>query len=56
MPTATSTLANLGTVIINTGVDLATIIFTTYWPYILVFGVLISLAFWVKRVIGFGHK
>jgi hypothetical protein len=56
MPTATSTLATLGTTIINTGVDLATIIFTTYWPYILVFGVLVSLAIWIKRVIGMGHR
>jgi hypothetical protein len=56
MPTATSTLATLGTVIINTVVDLATVVFTTYWPYILVFGVLISLAIWGKRIIGVGHK
>jgi hypothetical protein len=56
MPTATSTLADLGTVIVNTGVSLATVIFQTYWPYILVFGVLISLAYWVKRVIGMGHR
>jgi hypothetical protein len=56
MPTATSTLATLGTTIINTGVSLATTIFTDYWPYVLVFGVLISLAYWVKRVIGMGHK
>lgn len=56
METATSTLATLGGVIINTGVSLATTVFTTYWPYILVFGVLISLAIWVKRVIGMGHR
>jgi len=56
MPDATSTLATLGTVIINTGVSLATTIFQTYWPYILVFGVLISLAYWVKRVVGMGHR
>jgi len=56
MATATSTLASLGSTIINTGVSLATTVFTTYWPYILVFGVLISLVYWVKRVIGMGHK
>jgi len=56
MPTATSTLSTLGGVIINTGVDLATVIFTTYWPYILVFGVLISLAVWVRRAVNMGHR
>ena len=56
MPTATDTLATLAGVIINTGVAIATVVFTTYWPYILVFGVLIALAFWVKRVIGFGRR
>jgi hypothetical protein len=56
MPTATSTLEALGTTIINTGVSLATIVFQTYWPYILVFGVLIALAYWVKRVVGMGHR
>jgi len=56
MPTATSTLATLGTTIISTGVDLATIIFTTYWPYMLVFGVLIGLITWIKRVVGMGHR
>lgn len=56
MPTASSTLATLGTVIVNTVVDLATVIFTTYWPYILVFGVIISLAIWGKRLIGVAHR
>ena len=56
MPTATSTLNTLGGVIINTTVSLATVIFTTYWPYILVFGVIISLAIWGKRLIGIGHR
>lgn len=56
MPTATSTLATLGGTIINTGVSLATTIFEDYWPYILVFGVLIGLVTWIKRVVGMGHK
>jgi hypothetical protein len=56
MPSATSTLATLGGTIINTVVSLAQVIFTTYWPYILVFGVIISLAIWGKRLIGVGHK
>lgn len=50
MPVATDTLATLGTVVINTGVTVATVIFTTYWPYILVFGVILGLVIWVKRV------
>lgn len=56
MPSATSTLATLGGVIVNTIVDLATIVFTTYWPYILVFGVIVGLAMWGKRIIGVGKK
>jgi hypothetical protein len=56
MPTAAATLATLAGVVINKGVEVATTVFTTYWPYVLVFGVLISLAFWVKRVIGFGRR
>ena len=52
MPSATTTLATLGGVIVNTVVDLATVIFTTYWPYILVFGVIAGLAMWGRRLIG----
>jgi len=51
MPVATDTLATLGTVIINTGIGIATTIFTTYWPYVLVFGVLLGIVIWVKRVV-----
>lgn len=56
MPTATTTLATLGTVIVGTIVDLATTVFTTYWPYFLVFGVLIGLVYLGKRLIFAGHK
>lgn len=56
MPSATSTLSTLATVVVNTGVDLATVIFQTYWPYVLVFGVLISIAVWIKRAVHMGHK
>ena len=56
MPSATTTLSTLGTTIVDTGVGLAQTIFTTYWPYILVFGVLISLDIWVKRLIGISHR
>jgi hypothetical protein len=56
MPSATSTLATLGTVIINTMVDLATTVFTTYWPYFLVVGVLIGLTFLARRLIHVGGR
>lgn len=36
---ATSTLAALMDSIIGTTVDFATLIFSTYWPFILVFGI-----------------
>jgi phage-related minor tail protein len=42
-PSATDTLDTIMTVIINTTVSLATTIFTNYWPYILVFGVITGL-------------
>ena len=54
MPTATSTLATIGTVVINTVVDLATTIFTTYWPYILVFGILTGLVIVATRFLHVG--
>jgi len=56
MPTATSTLATLGGVIINTMVDLATVVFTTYWPYFLVVGVLVGLVILAKRLVHIGHR
>jgi hypothetical protein len=42
-PSATSTLDSIMTVIISTTVSLATTIFTTYWPYMLVLGVIAGL-------------
>jgi len=56
MPTATSTLDTLGTAIINTVVSLATTVITVYWPYILVFGVVIGLIVFGKRLIGITHR
>jgi len=56
MPTAVDTLSTLGTVVITTGSSVATTIFTTYWPYVLVFGVLLTLAIWVKRVVSMGRR
>lgn len=37
---ASSTLATLMDSIISTSVNFATIIITTYWPYVIVFGIL----------------
>ena len=56
MPSATSTLATLGGVIITTIVDLATTVFTTYWPYFLVVGVLVSLVGLGYRLLRIGHR
>lgn len=56
VPSATSTLAAIMQIIIITTVSLATTIFTTYWPYILVIGVIIGLIAWFKRLIAVGHK
>jgi hypothetical protein len=52
MPSATSTLSTLGGAIITTSVDLATTVITTYWPYILVFGVLVAI---VGVAVKFSH-
>jgi hypothetical protein len=51
MPTATATLATLMGVIVTTTVDLATTLFTTYWPYVLVFGVIVGLVKLFQRFI-----
>jgi hypothetical protein len=56
MPSASSKIATLGTVVINTGVDFFTMIFTNFWPYVLGFGALVGLIYWVKRAVGFGSR
>lgn len=56
MPSAITTLSTLGNVVITTGIDVATTIFQTYWPYVLVIGVLLTLAIWVKRVVRMGRR
>ena len=43
MPTASSTLATLMGVIVSSTIDLTTIVFTTYWPYVLVIGIIAGL-------------
>lgn len=56
VPSATSTLDTIMGIIITTTVSLATTIFTTYWPYILVIGVIIGLITYFKRLVSAGHK
>jgi hypothetical protein len=43
MPTATSTLDTIMETIVNTTVGLATTVFTTYWPYVLIIGIISGL-------------
>lgn len=40
MPTASSTLSTIMGVVVSSTVDLATTVFTTYWPYVLVIGII----------------
>jgi hypothetical protein len=58
MDSATTTLATLANSIITTTVDLFTTLITTYWPYVLVIGVVLSLLAifgrFVKKGIGGG--
>jgi phage-related minor tail protein len=55
-PSATSTLDTIMTVIINTTVSLATTIFTNYWPYILVFGIIAGLVAVFAKFVHLGGK
>jgi len=43
MPTASSTLATIMATVVSSSVDLATTVFTTYWPYVLVIGIIAGL-------------
>lgn len=56
MPSASSTLAELGTIIVTAFVDLATTVFTDYWPYVLIAGVITGLVVAGKKLIGIGTK
>jgi hypothetical protein len=56
MEAATSTLATIGGSIVSTVVDLATTVFTDYWPYILVAGVIVALAAGLKKLVFAGTK
>jgi hypothetical protein len=58
MPSATSTLDSIMGVVVNTTVSLATTIFTTYWPYILIIGIIGALvgAFAKLAHLGTGRK
>ena len=52
MPTATATLATIMSSVVGTTVDLVTVVITTYWPYVLVIGILGSL---VALFVRFAH-
>jgi phage-related protein len=56
VPTASSTLSTIMGVIISTTVDLATTIFTTYWPYVLIFGIIAGLVGVFARFLHIGGK
>lgn len=43
MPSASSTLSTIMGVVVTSTVDLATTVFTTYWPYVLVIGIIAGL-------------
>lgn len=52
---ATTTLDTIMGVIINTTVSLATTVFTTYWPYVLVFGIIAGLVGVFARFVHLGR-
>lgn len=56
VPSASTTLDTIMGIIITATVGLATTIFTTYWPYILVVGAIIGLVAVFKRLVAIGHK
>lgn len=43
MPSASSTLATIMASVVDTSVSLATTVITTYWPYVLVIGIIAGL-------------
>ena len=49
MPSASSTLATIMGVIVTSTVDLVTIVFTTYWPYVLIVGIISGLVALFRR-------
>lgn len=55
-PSASSTLDTIMGTIIDTTVSLATTIFTTYWPYVLVFGIIAGLVGVFARFLHLGSK
>jgi hypothetical protein len=50
LPAATTTLANLMAVVVTAVVDIATVVFTDYFPYIIVIMVILALIKWFKRL------
>jgi hypothetical protein len=55
-PTATSTLNTIMGTVINTTVELATTVFSTYWPYVLVIGIIAALVVAFKKFAHIGAK
>ena len=51
VPSATSTMDTIMGTVISTSVGLATTIFQTYWPYVLVIGAIVGLVYLFKRLV-----
>ena len=56
MVSATTTLNTLMGSVVTTTVDLATIVITTYWPYVLVIGLLGALVAKFSGLVHIGTK
>lgn len=52
VPSASSTLDTIMETVVNTTVSLVTIVFTTYWPYVLIVGIISGL---VGLFVRFAH-
>jgi len=52
VPSASSTLDSIMETVVNTTVSLVTIVFTTYWPYVLIVGIISGL---VGLFVKFAH-
>lgn len=56
VPTASSTLDSIMTVIISTTVSMVTMVFTNYWGYVLIVGVIVGFVGLFKKLVSAGHK
>jgi hypothetical protein len=52
VPSASSTLDTIMETVVNTTVSLVTVVFTTYWPYVLIVGIISGL---VGLFVKFAH-